>query len=133
MLIFFMHRYKNILISLYFINASASALEYSKQYDHCIDNSNGITSVMLNCESDEMEKQEKLLNANYKKVMVTLNQEKKLELKRSQQLWLKYRDAKCGFFYGLSGGTVDLLNSSSCFLEMIAIRAYELSNLVEED
>ena len=104
-------------------------IAYSKQYDHCIDNSNGITSVMLNCESDEMEIQKKLLNANYKKVMVTLNQEKKLELKRSQQLWLKYRDAKCDFFYGLSGGTVDLLNGSGCFLEMIATRAYELSNL----
>lgn len=108
-------------------------VNYSKQYDYCTDNSDGITSVMLNCDSDEMEKQKKLLNANYKKVIATLNQEKRLELKRSQQLWLKYRDAKCGFFYGLTGGTVDLLNGSGCFLEMISTRAYELSNLVEED
>lgn len=118
-----------ILALTVFIQAD---VKYSNQYNNCIDKSEGVTSVMLDCMADETKKQDNLLNRNYKKVMLTLNKEKKLELKKSQRLWMKYRDAKCNFFIGLSGGTVDSLNATSCFLDMTADRAYELDSLVME-
>jgi len=111
---------------------SSAEVRYSKKYDDCMDHSKGITSIMLKCIIDEKNKQDMLLNNNYKKVIVTLNKVKKLEFKKSQRLWMKYRDAKCNFFTGLSGGTVDSLNTTSCFLEMTAVRVNELANFLME-
>jgi len=45
---------------------------------------------------------------------------------------MKYRDANCNFFIGLSGGTMDSLNATSCFLDMTAVRANDLDDLVME-
>jgi uncharacterized protein YecT (DUF1311 family) len=118
-----------LLISI-IVSLSNADVRYSKQYDDCIENSGGVTSLMLDCIANETNKQDILLNTNYKKVILILDKARRLELKKSQRLWMKYRDAKCNFFIGLSGGTIDSLNATSCFLDMIALRADELNDLV---
>lgn len=75
--------------------------------------------------------QDRKLNKAYKNVMKALEPNKQQELKEVQRLWVKYRDAYCGFYYGLTGGTIDSLNASSCFLNMTTERVEELENIVE--
>ena len=123
---------KNLVIGCLLFAISFGSDQYSTQYNDCIDKSGGVTSVMLDCISDETKNQDKLLNINYKKVMFLLDKEKKHELRKAQRLWMKYRDANCNFFIGLSGGTIDSLNATSCFLDMTAIRVNDLDNLVME-
>ena len=123
---------KCLVMGCLFLTILFGSEEYSTQYNDCIDTSEGVTSVMLDCMADETNNQDKLLNINYKKVMLMLDKEKKLELKNAQRLWMKYRDANCNFFIGLSGGTIDSLNVTSCFLDMTAVRANDLDDLVME-
>jgi len=77
---------KYLVIGCLFLTISFGSEEYSTQYNDCIDKSEGVTSVMLNCIADETNHQDKLLNINYKKVMLMLDKEKKLELKKAQRL-----------------------------------------------
>ncbi len=41
----------------------------------------------------------------------------------------KYRDTKCNFLFGLTGGTVDLIIGGGCFIDMTAVRAQELKEI----
>jgi uncharacterized protein YecT (DUF1311 family) len=53
------------------------------------------------------------------------------ELKKVQRLWMKYRDAKCGFLFGLTGGTMDLIVGGGCHVDMTAQRARELKSIAD--
>ncbi|MFK1437837.1 lysozyme inhibitor LprI family protein [Pseudomonas aeruginosa] len=44
----------------------------------------------------------------------------------AQRLWVKFRDADCGVYYSLTGGTMDMLNGSGCELAMTKERAESL-------
>ena len=110
---------------------SSGELRYSSQYQHCLDHSGGVTSDMRACNGQELAYQDRLLNRNYKKAIRVLNREKKKELKTVQRLWIEYRDAKCGFEYGLTGGTMDLANGDGCLVDMTAERAEELAVIVD--
>ena len=81
---------------------------YSREYKRCLDNSGGVTSEMRNCNGNELKFQDNLLNKYYKQAMKVLDAAHRDELKKVQRLWMKYRDAKCGFLFGLTGGTMDL-------------------------
>ncbi len=106
-----------------------SAQNYSKEYTQCMKNSGGVTLEMRLCNGDEVARQDKMLNKNYKQSMKVLDKEKKEELKKVQRLWMKYRDVKCGFLGGLTGGTMDMIMSGDCVLEMTAGRAGELKSI----
>ena len=104
---------------------------YSNQYKLCLDNSGGITSEMRNCNADELKFQDNLLNKYYKRAMKVLDGNKRKELKQVQRQWIKYRDAKCGFDYGLTGGTMDIAIGDGCLVDMTAKRANELKSIVD--
>ena len=104
--------------------------ELSSQYQQCMDKSGGVTIKMRECNGDELKRQDKRLNKNYKKAMSVLDSEHRDELKKVQRLWMKYRDAKCDFLFGLTGGTLDLLVGGSCYIDMTAQRADELEEIV---
>ena len=108
---------------------SASELNYSQNYQQCLDNSGGVTTNMRLCNSKELKYQDKLLNKNYKDALKRLSRDKQDELKKVQRLWMKYRDARCNFQFGITGGTIDLLNGDSCLVDMTAQRAKELKSV----
>ncbi len=84
---------------------------------------------MRMCSSQELKHQDKLLNKNYKDAMKRIDKDKQDELKKVQRLWMKYRDARCNFQFGITGGTIDLLNGDSCLVDMTAQRAEELKSI----
>ncbi len=113
--------------------ASASSVannsKYSHVFDTCMDKSNGVTSSMRECHKAELSLQDKRLNQNYRKLMRVLDANKKVEMKKVQRSWIKYRDMRCGFYYGLTGGTMDLLLGDGCMLDMTIEKANELLDI----
>lgn len=107
----------------------ANDIHYSSTYQQCLDKSGGVTTNMRMCNSKELEYQDKLLNKNYKDAMKRLDKDKQDELKKVQRLWMKYRDARCNFQFGLTGGTIDLLMGDGCLVDMTAQRAKELEGI----
>jgi uncharacterized protein YecT (DUF1311 family) len=122
---------KIVLLSVVFASLAFAEVKLSPSYDKCMDKSGGVTSSMLDCGNTEIKIQDTKLNKAYKNAMKALEPKKQTELKDVQRLWVKYRDAQCGFYNGLTGGTIDSLNASSCVLEMTAQRTQELENIVE--
>ena len=104
--------------------------ELSRQYQQCTD-SGGSTVEMRKCNDDELRRQDYRLNNNYKKAMAVLDSRHRNELRKVQRLWIKYRDAKCNFLFGLTGGTMDLLAGGSCYVDMTAQRADELKDIAD--
>ncbi|MCX7080655.1 MAG: lysozyme inhibitor LprI family protein [Pseudomonas sp.] len=102
----------------------------SPAYKQCMDASGGVTANMLDCMAADIKLQDARLNKGYKVAMAAIEADKKGQLQNVQRMWIKYRDANCGFVRSLTGGTIDSLNAGSCVLEMTRTRAQELENLV---
>ncbi|MDD2558727.1 MAG: lysozyme inhibitor LprI family protein [Desulfuromonas sp.] len=111
--------------------AHAGDTFYSKSYNTCIDASGGATFKIIDCIKDEHIKQDKRLNAAYKKLGLQVSPDQKKLLVTAQRLWIQYRDANCSFYYDPDGGSVARINGVACHLEMTAQRANELENLAK--
>ncbi|QDG60731.1 DUF1311 domain-containing protein [Pseudomonas sp. NIBRBAC000502773] len=88
-----------------------------------MDKAGGVTIDMIECSSAELSRQDSRLNLAFKNAMGVLSDESKSRLRGAQRLWIKFRDADCGIYYNLSGGTMDSLNGSGCELSMTKERA----------
>ncbi len=118
-----------VLLSLTISLLLSSDIHYSSSYQSCLDSSGGITSEMRSCSKRELSYQDGLLNRYYKQAMKSLDKSKGKELKKVQRQWMKYRDVKCNFDYGLTGGTMDLVIGDGCLVDMTAQRAVELKSI----
>ncbi len=131
-----MHSSKNWLLAIALITLSAGAQAaedgYSTTYSTCMDKSGGVTMNMLDCMGSETEQQDVRLNHNYKAAMQALTPAQQTQLRDAQRLWIKFRDADCALLGSLTGGSIDRINSASCFLDMTKQRADVLAGLVEQ-
>ncbi|MNC50414.1 hypothetical protein D3C75_996520 [compost metagenome] len=50
-----------------------------------------------------------------------------------QRLWIKYRDADCGLFASLTGGSIDRINGAGYLLDMTKGRADELAGIAQQE
>lgn len=103
---------------------------YSAAYSQCMDASGGVTSTMNECSGAEIKRQDARLNQGYKTAMAGLEPAQQGKLRDAQRAWIKYRDANCGMYYTLTGGTMDILNGAACTLRMTKERADELATLL---
>ncbi|MFI8748122.1 lysozyme inhibitor LprI family protein [Pseudomonas sp. NPDC077186] len=106
---------------------------YSTTYTACMDESGGVTLNMLDCMGSETDQQDARLNQNYKAAMQALTPTQQTQLRDAQRLWIKFRDADCALLGSLTGGTIDSVNSASCFLDMTKKRADDLAWLAKQD
>lgn len=104
-------------------NSALAKENYSPAYHSCMDKAGGVTYDMVECSSAELSLQDARLNLAYKNAMSVLSDESKSRLRDAQRIWIKFRDADCGIYYNLSGGTMDSLNGSGCELSMTQERA----------
>lgn len=81
-----------------------------------LDCKNAQTQIDMNeCAHLDFKKADAQLNKLYKELMATLEPEQKNSLKRTQQLWLKYKDAQCEYESDeFKGGSIAGLIFSSC-------------------
>lgn len=120
---------KILSVLLLYSSVVFAEVNFSPTYSKCVDKSGGVTSLMLECDEKEYKVQDAKLNKMYQSAMSKLDPQGKNKLKNVQRIWVQYKEAKCGFYYGLSGGTMDLINSSECTLQETALRAHELENI----
>ena len=130
-----MHSSKNWLLAIAAITLSAgtqaAGVGYSTTYSACMDESGGVTMNMLDCMGSETEQQDARLNQNYRAAMQALTPAQQTQLRDAQRLWIKFRDADCALLGSLTGGSIDRINSASCFLDMTKQRSDELARLAE--
>ncbi|MDR0277211.1 MAG: lysozyme inhibitor LprI family protein [Paucimonas sp.] len=106
----------------------ASQIAQADSYSQCMQAAN-TTVAMRDCSGAELKRQDTRLNQAYKSTMNSLEQPQQDKLREAQRAWVKYRDANCGMYYGLTGGTIDQLNGSGCQVDMTKQRADELEKL----
>ncbi|MHA6197224.1 lysozyme inhibitor LprI family protein [Pseudomonas wadenswilerensis] len=106
----------------------ASSLAQADSYSQCMKTAN-TTVAMRDCTGAELKRQDTRLNQSYKSAMGSLEQPQQDKLREAQRAWVKYRDANCGMYYGLTGGTIDQLNGAGCEVDMTRQRADELEKL----
>lgn len=109
----------------------AFADDYSSTFTSCVKASGGVTDALASCYRAESKSQDTRLNSNYKKAVNTLPAQQKQKLQDAQRLWIKFRDADCGMYYSLTGGTMDLLNGADCELSTTKKRADDLAWIAE--
>ena len=122
------------ILPLVFTSSALAADKYSKQYDICMDGpkaSQGVTSAMMDCTSKEIKHQDKRLNSAYKALKNSLSKSRQKELLTVQRLWIKYRDANCGFYNDPNGGTMHRLFAQECFMDATRSRANELKSMLD--
>lgn len=107
-----------------------AASNLGKSYDLCMDNSNGVTTRMIECISTEHQRQDGLLNQNYQKRMADLSNDRKTKLRDVQRKWIAYRDANCQFYADPDGGSLARVEANTCLMRMTAARAEELAQAV---
>jgi uncharacterized protein YecT (DUF1311 family) len=95
----------------------------------CMDGAN-TTADMVGCNVKEAKVQDRRLNKAYKIALAAQEGTRKQQLQDLQRLWIKYRDANCGFVGSATGGTIDQVNGTGCVLDMTQARAQELEDLV---
>ena len=117
----------------FFMTASLRAedTKYSPVYESCLKKAVATVDI-LNCIATEMTFQDKRLNKAYQSALKAFSSGRQEKLKDAQRLWIKYRDGNCEVFVNASGGTMDSLNTASCFLDMTAKRAKELEDQAEQ-
>jgi uncharacterized protein YecT (DUF1311 family) len=95
----------------------------------CMDGAN-TTADMVGCNVKASKVQDARLNTAYKIALAAQDGARKQQLQDLQRLWIKYRDANCGFVGSATGGTIDQVNGTGCVLDMTQARAQELEDLV---
>ncbi len=125
------HRLLAIALTAISLSVSAADDGYSATYTRCMDASGGVTMNMLDCMGSETEQHDARLNQNYKAAMQALNKGQQNQLRDAQRLWLKFREADCALLGSLTGGSIDRINSASCFLDMTKQRADDIARLTE--
>lgn len=117
-----------LLATVLALPAQAKEPQYSVSHERCMANAN-TTVNMLDCNAAELKRHDARLNAQYKAALAAHGDTQQALLRDAQRQWIKYRDANCGFYAQLTGGTLDSLNSSNCVLDATARRADELEGI----
>ncbi|MHC2147225.1 lysozyme inhibitor LprI family protein [Pseudomonas sp. 210_17 TE3656] len=119
-----------LALSLLLSVSAFAKSEYSAAYSSCTNEATD-TASLRDCNGEEIQRQNTRLNEAYKWAMGALPEEKRQTLQESQAMWAKLKDTDCGLYYGLTGGTIDLLNGSGCELEMTKERAESLEFIAD--
>ena len=88
------------------------------------------TAEMINAVSYASNEWDTELNKMYKLLMSSLSKDGQNSLRNAQRSWIKERDKKIAGEN--SGGTIDLVNKSSIFLEETKKRTIELARIYDK-
>ncbi len=100
----------------------------SPDYERCQQSALSSADI-LGCMETELRRVDRLLNRRYRQAMAGIQPFRRDELRRVQRLWIRYRDARCGFFNHRESGSGGRLDEMQCRIDETARRAQELSEL----
>lgn len=97
------------------------------KYTECVEKSGYVTANLMDCSGSEIENQDRQLNDNYKRLMVELGEQEKVELRKAQRLWVHDRDRTCNKISAKDGdGSLGGVIYSMCILFLTNKRKNEL-------
>jgi len=100
---------------------------YTPAYDKCLESPEGqSTAGMIGCVGQELEVQDKALNAAYAASMAQLNDRQKAKLRAAQKAWIAFRDADCASREDQDWGTLSRIDANTCMLRRTVERTIEL-------
>lgn len=100
--------------------------DYGAEYTACVERAGGNMPAMMECTKAAWARWDKRLNETFKKVTERVGKDRQAQLLAAQRLWVKYRDANCGFYNDPQGGQAAHLEADTCMLRMTAERTNEL-------
>ena len=103
--------------------ALADESKFSKEFYLCLDATNGVNSLNLNCVYEETKKQDDRLNQNYKDLMAVLSEQRRNELREAQRAWIKYRDLYGQYLRNQDGTMLAMLIAADWILECTSSQA----------
>ena len=123
---------QTVIVSLLLcLLASPSAVQKESKSDPCSNVSS--QSEMTICWGKEYKAADTRLNQLYRQLVSMLGGEEKLELKKAQTAWLKYRDANCEFAANqYKGGSMRPMIYAICLAEMTENRTTELRSQIKD-
>jgi uncharacterized protein YecT (DUF1311 family) len=111
--------------------ANPSSIQKESKSDPCSHVSS--QSEMTLCWTKEHKAADTKLNQVYRQLVSMLGGEEKLELKKAQTAWLKYRDANCEFAANqYKGGSMRPMIYAICLAEMTINRTTELRSQITD-
>jgi uncharacterized protein YecT (DUF1311 family) len=111
---------------------AANDKDMTTEYLTCARNSEGVTSKILDCISNELDQQDSRLNEAYKKLVSKLPKGRKRSLVEAQRAWIKFRKTNCAFYHDPNGGSAAHVEANECFLKATVDRAKELEKLLSD-
>lgn len=103
--------------------ASAAAEAAATGTDACRDAMT--TQAMVECGAVEAKAWDQRLNKAYDALTKRVDVGQRTPLVDAQRLWIRYRNANCGF-YGMTEGSIGRVQSAECVRSMTQHRACEL-------
>jgi len=85
----------------------------------------GSTYEIVECFKAKTAQWDKRMTIAYQRIMNAGEAKQREQLRVTQRLWIRYRDANC-LYYGLGEGTVARIDAGDCMLRMTQSRALEL-------
>jgi uncharacterized protein YecT (DUF1311 family) len=119
-----------VIPSVVLLTSPAAAEMFGEDYPPCGDQSN--TVAIVDCLEAKTRTWDERLNKAYKDLPQRLDAGQLGPLKEAQRLWIKFRDANCGF-YGSQEGTIRQIQAAECMRSMTKDRALELESAMKFD
>jgi uncharacterized protein YecT (DUF1311 family) len=111
--------------------AASQGYGLSRTFQDCMNKSGGVTVEMRACSSDELKRQDERLNKAYEALQKRLEPPVRDRLRLAQRAWIQFRDAECALVGAPeAGGTLGPVIVDGCHVEMTAIRADQLGDLL---
>jgi uncharacterized protein YecT (DUF1311 family) len=108
--------------------AQSPSQRYGDEYQKC---NNGNTVDIVRCVDALVRQWNARLDEALKKLLDQIDDSKRREeLRAAQDLWLKFREANCGW-YAAGEGTIARIEGVECMRSMTAARAFELEEAGE--
>lgn len=101
---------------------TATAQMYGPAYQKC---SQGTTAAIVDCVNAGAKTWDRRLNSAYRALLERADPGQREPLKAAQRLWIRYRDANCGF-YAAGEGSLRQVEAAECVRAMTQQRACEL-------
>ncbi len=110
------------------LSQPGSAREPAPEYQACLKQAFS-TMDTLACMSGELRRVDALLNRHYREAMDRIHPFRRSDLRQVQRAWIRYRDARCGFFNHRESGSGGRLDEMQCLIDETARRARELAEV----
>lgn len=127
-------RIKAIFSTWVFLTATPSVAQdvHRPITPSCIEQSGGVTSVMLDCLSKSYEEIDNQLNQAWSALLPALDAAQRKSFRDAQRIWINYRNTTCTAEASLQAGSFASVAQADCQVRLTAERLHWLEQILPE-